>query len=197
VDKLNELESEQHTMAADDDNAEKAHLQRVIADTQAQIEALTNRRNAEEGGIEQETSQASKIKSLTDRGFAVEGRLLEQRRLTLMAQGKMFETTAMLASTNRLLEDYRYKLRNLDQTRRLSLVKDLQDATIAAAAAEARLSAVRLQLNVKGGGNQPAYVIYRENDDARIRIDADEDFDVQPGDIIEVRFGAVAALAAQ
>jgi polysaccharide export outer membrane protein len=196
VDKLKKLVTDELKMRADDAEAEKAYLQHVIADTQAQIAALVSRQGIEEEAVRDETDQVSKIKTLTDHGTVVLERLLNEKKSLALAQGKLFDTVATLASTRRLLEELQRKLQVIDETRRLTFVKELQDAYIGAAAAESRLAAARLQLNVKGGANQPHFVIYRENDGARLKVNADEDAEIQPGDIVEVRFGPATALAA-
>jgi polysaccharide export outer membrane protein len=195
VDKFDALVVDELKMRADDTEAEKAFLQNQIVNTEAQIAALVDLKNTQAESVRQETDQVSKFKALAAKGTVVEERLVNERRALGMAQDKLFTTTATLASSRRLLEDFQHKRQEVDATRRIALVKDLQDAHIAAAAAEARLSAVRLQLNVKGGTNQPRFVIYRESDGSRIRVDADEDAVVQPGDIIEIRFGTATAMA--
>ena len=197
VDKFNTLVVDEFKMRADDTEAEKTFLQNQIANTQAQIAALNDLKNTQTESVRQQTNQVSKFKALAEKGTVVEERLVNERRALGMAQDKLFQTLATLASSRRLLEDFQHKRQEVDATRRIALVKDLQDANIAAAAAEARLSAVRMQLNVKGGTNQPRFVIYRENNGSRIRTDADEETEIQPGDVIEVRFGTATAMATE
>ena len=195
VAKLNKLVVDELTIRSGETEAEKAYLDDVIADTQTQIAALVSLQNAQQEGVRQETDLVARFKALADRGTVVQERLFDEKRALVMAQGKLFETTATLASVRRLLADFQHKRQGIDAARRLVLVKDLQDAGIAAAAAQARLAAVRLELNVKGGAGQPHFVIYRQDNDSRMRVDADENSDVQPGDIIEVSFGPDASIA--
>jgi len=197
VDKLKKLVLDELKMRADDAEAEKLYLQHVIADTQAQIAALVSRQSTEEESVRDETDQVAKVKALAEHGTIVLERLLNEKKSLALAQSKQFDTIATLASTRRLLEELQRKLQVIDETRRLTFVKELQDAYIGAAAAESRLAAARLQLNIKGGPNQPHFVIYRENNDSRIKVNADEDAEVLPGDIIEVHFGPATALAAE
>jgi polysaccharide export outer membrane protein len=87
----------------------------------------------------------------------------------------------------------------LDDKRRMELLKDLQDANTRLASSAAKLQATAEKMAYTGTlksqftrspNVKPEVVIFRKKDDARERIVAHEDEPLLPGDAIEVTLPA-------
>jgi polysaccharide export outer membrane protein len=95
----------------------------------------------------------------------------------------------------RLRRDFSRQLERLDDVRRIDLLRELEDVTV-------RLSEIRTALQstgekleymgivksqlVRGKGPQPEIAVIRKGDKGRKRLVADEDFELQPGDLVEI-----------
>ena len=152
-------------------------------------------RKAEEESVRQEADQIAKVKGLADSGVIVQGRLLDEQRAMLLLKSRLYESTATGAQTSRLIEETSRKLSALDENRRLSDLKEMQDVYAGTAQTTSRLAALRRQMGSHHSVSPPNFVIYRRQNGSQVRIDVDEDVSVQPGDIVEVGFGATAVAA--
>jgi polysaccharide export outer membrane protein len=197
VAKLGALETKELEMRLNDTEDERNYLKTVSAQIQREIDSLAQRRQTEEESVRQQEDETAKIKGLADRGIIVQGRLLEMQRAMLLLKSQLFDSIAKAAQAQRLLSDYNRRLQSLDETRRLTVLKEMQDAYADAAATTARLTTARQQLTIKRTSEPPAFTIYRQKDGSRLRVEADENTNVSPGDILEVDFGVRTAVAGQ
>jgi polysaccharide export outer membrane protein len=122
-------------------------------------------------------------------------RVSDARRSLLLSSTRALQTAVQLAQVERERGDLGRKLERLDDTRRLSLLSELQDANGKLAEIRAKLSAVGEKLTyaglvrsqlVRGKGSAPEIIVYRTTSKGRQRIESNEDADLQPGDTIEV-----------
>lgn len=195
VSKLNELEHQDFVTQRDAMEKEKASLVKIIAKVKEQLKALSQRRKSQEEGIRDRESELASLKGFADRGIVVQGRVVEEQRSLSILKSGLYESIASEAQTSRLLEEYERKLASVDETRRLKVIKDIQDAYIATAVLEANLANARRFSSAKRS-NAVSYVIVRRKNGAPVKLDADEQTDVMPGDMIEVRMGLGTAVAA-
>src|SRR5262249_15081742 len=88
------------------------------------------------------------------------------------------------------------QLQRLDDQRRIELLRQLQDASTKAGALRARLQGVAEKLRhtsarAQAGSGQeatPEIAIIRKGEKGPERIETNEDFELQPGDVVEVVF---------
>jgi len=175
--------------------AEKAYLARVIEQTERQIATLTEQRQKQEEGLEQQTADAAKTRQLFERGLAPFNRVTEEQRALLMSSDRLLQTTAQLTQTERLREQLGRDLQKVEKQRRLRLLDELQDAETATASLRAQLEgvaeklvytgALRSQL-VGGKAGRPDLALVRRSGGAAERIPAEEDAELRPGDVVEV-----------
>jgi polysaccharide export outer membrane protein len=92
-------------------------------------------------------------------------------------------------------QDTARQLERLDEQRKVALLQELQDAGVKINQIRARLQGIaekiqytgliRSQL-VRGSGGTPEIAVVRSGPSGRERITAEEDTELQPGDVIEV-----------
>ena len=194
--KLNALERQDFETRRAQTIQEKAYLRLMIDKVNEQLSALALRRKTQEDSIRDREDELVKFKGLADRGIVVQGRVQDEQRSILVLKDGFYDSVGSEAQATRLLEEYKHKLYTIDQERRLSVIKELQDSYIATAAIESRLATT--QKVVASGRPDPTetIVIFRRKDGAQVRIEADEASDVLPGDIIEIGTVASTTLAA-
>jgi polysaccharide export outer membrane protein len=105
-------------------------------------------------------------------------------------------------------EDFSRQLERLDDQRRVNLLRELQDAGVRLNQLRAKLQGVGEKLQytalvrsqlVRGSGGKPEITVVRKGEKGRQRFIAEEDFELQPGDVVEValRTEQVAVVPAQ
>jgi polysaccharide export outer membrane protein len=97
--------------------------------------------------------------------------------------------------TQRQRDDLSRQLVRLDGQRRSDMLRELQDATVALSKIRFRLQSTgdKLQYTVlaksqlaRGLGSQPVITIMRSATNSLEKLAANEDFELQPGDVVEV-----------
>jgi polysaccharide export outer membrane protein len=102
---------------------------------------------------------------------------------------------ATLAQVKRDRSDIGRRVQKLEDQRKLDLLDELQHAEVALATARSKLQAtgekllytgiVKSQLT-RGAGGRPQIVVFRGRKTGTPRIDATEDTELFPGDVVEV-----------
>ncbi len=193
--KLKDLATEELKSRLASADSEKQFLTKMVGQLQSELAAFGERRKAEEEGLRQQGEQMTKVKGLADGGIVVRGRLLEEQRSMLLMKSRFYEGIASAAQTSRLLDETSRKLQTLDEVRRQAILKEMQDVYADSAATTSKLAGTRRQLAHRQTNSPPAFVIYRRKGGAQVRVDADEDASVMPGDIVEVEFAVNPMLA--
>ena len=195
VARLAELARQELAIRLDAAENDRSSLGVIIGQLQAQLASLTERRAAKEESVRQEMDQIAKVKALADSGITVQGRLLEEQRAMLLVKSRLYDTLSVSAMTQRLLAESNRKVQALDETRRLVVLNETQTAYAGVAETTARLAAVQRQMGSKRTTSLLRYIIYRRENNLQIRLDADEDTAVKPGDIVEASFKLNEAVA--
>ena len=90
--------------------------------------------------------------------------------------------------------DFERQLGKLDDQRRMDLLRELQDANLKLAEVRAKLQstsekvqyATLVRSQFVRGGSQPEIVVIRMDEKGQMRIRANEESKLQPGDVVEV-----------
>jgi polysaccharide export outer membrane protein len=103
-------------------------------------------------------------------------------------------------------DDFSRQLERVEDLRRVNLLRELQDAAVKLNQIRAKLQGVAEKLQyaalvrsqlVRGSGGKPEITVIRKGERGRERLVAEEDFELQPGDVVEVALrteqGGVAA----
>ena len=198
VGKINDLEAQEFSLRQAETKGEKAYLEKAVGQLEAQLAALEGRRKAVEEGIRQQSESIGRLKGLAERGVISQERLLEANRLLVTMNTQFYDSAAAIEQVKRLQDEMRRRLATVDSTRRIAVTKELQDTFAAAALTAARLdTTAQPQAPTSREMAQNEYIIYRLKNGARLRISADENDPIQPGDIVEIALGARTTVVAQ
>jgi polysaccharide export outer membrane protein len=201
------LEDEKLKSRQSDYDREKAFLQSSIKQTDTQIAVLSEQLQQEDQGVKEDTQDLQRITDLLGKGSVTVPRLTDARRALLLSSTRKLQTTAQLMLQRRQRQDSARQLERLDDQRKVALLNELQDAGVKINQIRARLQGiaekiqytalVRSQL-ARGSGGKPEIAVVRSGPTGRERFIAEEDTELQPGDVVEValRIGD-AAVAAQ
>ena len=189
------IEAETLKTHEDDKQAEMTFLQRGISQADQEIQVLSDQRKAEEAGAQADADDFARVQDLFNRGNAAALRVSDARRAMLLSETRKLQTMAQLMQTQRQRDDLDRQVARLDSKRRSDLLEQLQDATVA-------LSKIRLKLQSTGEklqytalsksqlvqnlGNKLAITVVRRDMKGTSKLTADQDFELQPGDVIEV-----------
>jgi len=179
---------------------EKTYLANAVTKEDGRIGILSSQVKTEKAGVDADSADLSQLQGLLQKGTVVTSRVVDARRALLLSSTRQLETEAQLAAVERERQDFSYRADQLDDQRRLELSGELQDANVKLAGIQARLAAsseklvyvgmVRSQL-VNRGTSKPQIELYRKRpDQGTTRIDAEEDTELAPGDVIEVSLKA-------
>ncbi len=156
---------------------------------------LSEQLQKEEAGLQADTRDLETLMVLFNKGSVAMPRISESRRAVLFSSTRKLQTISQLMSVRMHRESVLRQLERLDDQRGINLRLELQEAGVKLNQIRAKLQAVgekiqytalvRSQL-VRGAGSKPHITIVRKSGTGRERISAEEDFELQPGDVVEV-----------
>jgi polysaccharide export outer membrane protein len=195
ISQIARLEVEQLKGRQDDYEREKEYLQRGVKQADEQIGVLSEQLEKEEAGLQADTEDLQRLTVLLSKGAVTVPRITESRRALLLSSTRKLQTISQLLSTRKYRDDFSRQLEKLDDQRKINLRQELQDAGVKLNQIRARLQGVgekieytalvRSQL-LRGAGSKPQIIIVRKGETGRERLSAEEDFELQPGDVVEV-----------
>jgi polysaccharide export outer membrane protein len=195
ISQITRLEIEQLKGRQDDYVREKEFLQRGIKQADEQIGVLSEQLQKEEAGLQADTQDLQRITELFGKGAVPMPRITDSRRALLLSSTRALQTIAQIMTTRKHRDDFSRQLERLDDQRSINLRQELQDAGVKLNQIRAKLQAlgekiqytalVRSQL-IRGAGGKPQITIVRKGGTGRERFSAEEDSELQPGDVVEV-----------
>jgi polysaccharide biosynthesis/export protein len=200
------VEAEQLKTEQADYKREKAFLQRSIKLADEQIKVLSEQETKEEQGTQADAEELQRVIELFAKGTLTSPRVTDARRAVLLSSTRKLQTAAQLMQVKKQQEDVARQLERLDDQRRIKLLQELQESRAKLAQIRAKLQSTGEKLRYVAarsqlvGGNElnPQIALVRKRENGRERIIADEDSELQPGDVVEVtlrldRMGGIAA----
>jgi polysaccharide biosynthesis/export protein len=178
-----------------DEQAERTFLQRGITQADAEIQVLTAEQKTEDEGTKADVEEFERAKDLFSRGTLPILRVTDARRAILLSSTRKLQTTAQLMQTTRQRDDLSRQIARHDGQRRSDLLRELQDATVTLSKIRFKLQSTgeKLQYTVlaksqmsQGLGKKPTITIVRSGAKGTENLSANEDFELQPGDVVEV-----------
>jgi polysaccharide export outer membrane protein len=174
---------------------EKEHLQRSLAKSQTQLANLTEQQSKEKEGVTADGDEYDAVRALFQRGAVVTTRLTDARRAVLLSSTRALQTTVQVTQLERDKSDVARKLERVDDQQAMEAMEKLQVSEDNLAALRSKLNsindklvytgALRAQL-LTGSRARASVSVFRQNTTAQNRIDAAEDTELQPGDVVEV-----------
>lgn len=195
VSQIIRLEAEQLKSRQDDFRREKEYLLSGIKQSDDHIGILSEQQKKEEQGVEADTQDLQRAGELFSKGAVPIQRMTDARRGLLLSSTRRLQTVSQLIQVQKQKNDYARQLQRFQDQRRLDLLRELQDTNVRLNQIRARLQGVgekitytgmvRSQL-ARGTGAKPEVIVVRKAEKGRDRLPADEDFELQPGDVVEV-----------
>jgi len=189
------LESEQLDVRQADYQGEKTYLQSLITQTSEHIQVVSEELQKDEEGLRADAQDLQRLTDLFTKGAVPMPRVTDARRALLLASTRKLQTASQLMQLQKQKLDASRQLDRLDAQRKSDLLRELQERSVRVSEIRSKLQSideklqhtgmVRSQL-VRGGGAKPELVVIRRGEHGRARLDADEDFELEPGDVIEV-----------
>ena len=178
-----------------DNQREKAFLQSGIKQASARITVLSNLEKKQDENAQADQEDLQRAMDLLAKGSITAPRVQEARRQALFSATRKLETQSQLLKAQKFRDDLSRQLVRGEDQRKIDLLKELQDATVKLNDLSAQLQAVEEKLRytsvitsqlVRGKGANPEITVIRRTDKGYERLTADEDFQLDPGDVVEI-----------
>jgi polysaccharide biosynthesis/export protein len=195
ADEIANIEAAQLDTHVNDQRKQKEFLQRGVAQAREEIDVLSRQQRTEEQGAQADIEELQKMVELYGKGALPSPRVTDARRAVLLSSTRKLQTLAQLMQTKRQQDDMARQLERVDEQRRIELLHELQDATVRLAQIRAQLEGVADKLQytailksrlANGAGYKPRISLIRNSDKTRQHQDANEDSELEPGDVIEI-----------
>lgn len=181
------LKSEQ-----DNFNSQRLYLIEAIKMLDQMLLTLTNQSENEAEGAKIDAVEAERTNELHQRGLVPISRVTEMRRAALIAASRALQTGVAAENAKRDREELKSRLQRLDSSHRLTLLRELEDAKPKAESTRAELLGLRKKLILAGIDSSFELkrsiniTVFRKQGNIVSTIDAGEDDEAFPGDVIEV-----------
>jgi len=191
---ISSLEADYSDSRQDDYEREKQFLLKDMKIAEEQSKILAEQQQKEAQGVQADLLDLEKAVELLNKGSLTNTRVTEARRAVLLSATRKLQTDAELMHVNRQRNEILRKLEKLGDQRRLDLLRDLQDGTVRVGSLRAKLQSIQEKLQMSGmmppiaseADAKLEITIRRRGSNGWQRLDADEDTELLPGDIIEV-----------
>jgi len=186
---------------------EEGALQQVIAHLNDEISVTGAQVLEDEKSYKAEVEELARLTGLVEKGVVSQPRLADARRDLLSASTRVLMGTTRLHDAKRQKTERQLQLYKLAAERKATLHQELEAATARLNDVQARLRGTSEKLQflgasayADGDGSRPraAFVVRRRTPEGQVRLVADEDFELLPGDVVDVAAtGEVASADAE
>lgn len=176
---------------------EKAYLLRAIQQADEQIDFLSAQERQEESGAQADSGELERVSKAYGSGSLPSPRVAESRRAVLLSSTRRLQTSVNLVETKRQRDELGWKLDRIGNERRTKLLSEMQETGVRLAVLRVKLEGLaQKRQNARAIGSAPMTVsaappdlsVLRKGQQDTVRIPADEDTELQPGDVVEVAF---------
>src|SRR5215475_7098751 len=192
---ITDLETKQLKAELGDHQDETAHLRDAIDQEDHRISILSERETKEKEGAEAEAKDLDEMRQFFAKGVVPVVRLSEVRRLSLLSSTQALQTTALLATVERERGELKRRLRRTDDRWQIDLTHELKEAQVHLETIRVHIQTVGEKLEyagmvrsqlVRGRGGSPDVRVFRDENQTRKSLTANEDTELLPGDVVEV-----------
>jgi polysaccharide export outer membrane protein len=188
------IEAEQLQARQADYDSQKVFLQRAITLGENQVVVLTEQQKQDDEGAQADIDELQRTLEYYGKGALPSPRVADSRRAVLMSSTRKLQTSAQLMQIKQQQGEFTRQLGKLDDQRKMDLLRELQDANMKLAEVRAKLQSTSEKLQYATivrsqfvrGGSQPEIVVIRIGEKGKTRIFANEESELQPGDVVEV-----------
>jgi polysaccharide biosynthesis/export protein len=190
-----ELESEQLTVHQSDYEQEKKFLQKVIAQNGDHIKVVSEELQKDEDGLAADEQDLRRLSELFTKGAVPMPRVTDARRALLLTSTRKLQTASQLMKLQETGLELDRRRERLDAQRKTDLLRELQERNVRLAQIRSRLQSIEDKLQytgliksqlIRGATEKPKIIVVRKGNGGRQQMDADEDFELQPGDVVQV-----------
>ncbi len=195
IDQIVNLATDQLTARRADHERQEAFLKQSIEQLNKRIETNSLREAQEKQGAADDAKDLERIATLHANRTLVYSRLIEARRNVLLSATRNLETTSQLMQLQQQKTDLEQQLERLAGIRSITLLQELEDATVRLGEIRSKLQSVGEKLRYtalatsqfsSGEQTQPTITVHRKDDaGGQIQV-VDEAFELEPGDVIEI-----------
>jgi polysaccharide biosynthesis/export protein len=204
IEPIVQAEAQSLKTAQIDFRKEQNFLQDAVKQSDAQLLTLKKQQEGEEKGVQADEEELERVVKLFSAGNLTSPRVTESRRALLLSSTRRLQTTVEVMRLQRQREDLLRQIERLASQRTINLLRELKDSSVRMADLRVKMQALSQKLQPAGGAGavpigvsdlQPEVTIVRKVGQRWDRIAASLDFDLEPGDVVEValRNAAVAS----
>jgi polysaccharide export outer membrane protein len=204
IDPILQSEAQSLTTAQSDFRKEQSFLEDAVKQSDTQLVTLRKQQDGEEKGVQADEEELERVVKLFGSGSLPSPRVAESRRALLLSSTRRLQITVELMRLQRQREDFLRQIERLASQRTITLLRELKDSSVRLADVRVRMQALSQKLQPLGGAGavpigasdlRPEVTIVRKVGQQWNRIATSVDFDVEPGDVVDValRPSAVAS----
>ena len=171
-----------------DYEGEKSYLRRSIKQADEQVKVLAAQEAKEEQGTQADIEELKKVEEMFGKGSLPSPRVTDARRAVLLSSTRKLQTAAQLMEVKKRQDENARQLERLDGQRKIKLLEELRDTSVTLNQTRVKLQAIGEKLSHLARGHElkPDVSIVRTGKKGREAIAANEDFELEPGDVVEV-----------
>lgn len=195
IDPILQSEAQSLKTAQIDNRKERSFLEDAVKQSDAQLVTLRKQQDGEEKGVQADEEELERVVKLFGSGALPSPRVTESRRALLLSSTRRLQTTVELMRLQRQREDFLRQIERLASQRIITLLRELKDSNVRMADLRVKMQALSQKLQPIGGAGvvpigtsdlRPEVTIVRKVGQQWDRIAASVDFDVEPGDVVDV-----------
>ncbi len=189
------LESEHLKTYRNDHQSQKAELAAAIEAATGRLDSLTTQSKSEEEGSRLDEVEMERVNDLFRKGLVPITRVNDVRRVALLVSTRALQTRIAAENVRKEREELKNQLRRVDDTRRMELLKELQEANANAERLQTQVRSAREKMLLAGSsrlalarsaGAKLDIAIFRKGQGGQARIAGTEDSELMPGDVVEI-----------
>lgn len=184
---------------------ESQAIAEVIRQLDEEISVVGAQVKAEEKAHEADTAELQSLSALKDKGMVTAQRFHDTRRAALFSATRAMQAKARLSEIRRQKSERLLQQGKLASDLRVSLGQELETATARLGTLRAKIHTVNEQLQLMTAGRlagpdaahsrQVQFVVHRRSPQGTVRLKEAADFELLPGDALEVVMGTSAVAA--
>ena len=176
---------------------ERDFLKSSVDQADERIAVVEKQQAEEEQGSRADTLELKRLVELLSKGQETNPRVTDARRALLLSSTRALQVNVEMLELKRQKSDSVRKVQHFEDDRRISLLKELEDATSAKTIAQIKIQALESEL--RSGAPGPSGIedstprtieVVRQGTGDRSKLLVDEDFVLMPGDVIDVTLQA-------
>ena len=205
IDPILQSEAQSLKAAQADYRKERSFLEDAAKQSDAQLATLRKQQDGEEKGVQADEEELERVVKLFGSGALPSPRVTESRRALLLSSTRRLQTTVELMRLQRQREDFLRQIERLASQRTITLLRELKESSVRMADLRVKMQALSQKLQPVGGAGatpigtsdlRPEVTIVRKVGQQWDKIAASVDFDVEPGDVVDVALRPSGAASA-